>query len=193
MIEKISSKIISAFVLDCGLFIRKGLIWNVFGLIISISISLVLFFAIGFSREFVMLSLFTFILCFEAVCDILFKEVYLGGVFLAFLIKMFEFLIFFDYEMLNRILFGVLLFCVVFGVSKISKGDIGCGDAIMIMVMTMFLGVKYSFLVFILALLILVLVSLPLLVSKKLSTKSNVPFIPFLYASYFLIVIGMKL
>ncbi len=191
--QTINNKIGNVFNFSLEEFIKKGLIWNVFGFIISVSISLIIFFTLGFSRKSMLLVIFAFVLYLEAVYDVLYKKVQVALLLFASAIKVVELLVFWDRAVFTQMMWGILALAIVLLLAKISKGGIGDGDAMMIAVITFYIGIKHSVLLVLIALLLLIVLSVPLLLSKKLSAKSALPFVPFLYAAFFLLIVGASI
>lgn len=82
-----------------------------------------------------------------------------------------------------RVFPGLLLYAL----SRISKGEIGEGDAIVFMVMGIWLGVVRSIEIFVVALGATTLLMVPVLWFRKKSLKTQVPFIPFVTMAFVLL------
>ena len=76
--------------------------------------------------------------------------------------------------------FGLLLGVVFIGISLISDGKLGMGDALAILVTGIFLGGKDAALAVLNAMMATSFVSIIILAVKKVSRKTELPFMPFL-------------
>ncbi len=191
--KRVSSGSISIFEFNLRQVLGKAKIWTFFALVLSLSLIFILFFDLGFSREFIILSIFTLILALEAVYDISFKEVQLGLILIAVGLRLGEFFIFWDYEILKNILLGIVVCAIIILIARFTKGGIGEGDALIFLLINSYLGPRYSFVILFVALFVLIAFSVPLIIAKSLNTKSSLPFVPFLYVAYFLFLIGIKI
>ncbi|MBQ9444303.1 MAG: prepilin peptidase [Lachnospiraceae bacterium] len=79
-------------------------------------------------------------------------------------------------------IFGLLIGAVFIGISLISEGKMGMGDAIAILVGGIYLGGSGSAFAVLYSLIIAAAVSAVILVLKRGSGKSELPFMPFLLA-----------
>mgnify|MGYP004654008253 FL=1 len=76
---------------------------------------------------------------------------------------------------------GVLLLC-----GRITRQAIGYGDGVLLLICGVYLGGKTAGILFMTGLFFLFPISLCLLISRKAGRKTQVPFAPFLLASYLL-------
>ncbi len=79
---------------------------------------------------------------------------------------------------------GVLIGAFLYGVSRISRGSIGEGDAIVYLVTGAALGFYRNLELLMLSLTLAAMTSLILLAVKKVGKKYRIPFIPFTAAAY---------
>ena len=77
---------------------------------------------------------------------------------------------------------GTLFGAVLAAVSFLSKGQFGLGDVKLLAVTAMTAGYSLAFQILVLALLLSFIYSLYLLMVQKMSTRTEIPFVPFLAA-----------
>lgn len=87
-------------------------------------------------------------------------------------------------QKIGELLLGMLIGLFLWGISKVTKGGIGEGDALVYTVTGTALGFWGNFELLIISLLLASIVSLWLLVIKKKGRKYKIPFIPFTAAAY---------
>ncbi len=81
-------------------------------------------------------------------------------------------------------LVAVVLFAIFYLLAKYSKQAIGYGDAVAIPLLCLLGGYQTAGVIVLMALVLVGTVGLVLLVSRKATRKTEVPFIPFLAAAY---------
>ena len=81
-------------------------------------------------------------------------------------------------------LVAVALFAIFYLLAKYSKQAIGYGDAVAIPLLCLLGGYQTAGVIVLMALVLVGTIGLVLLVSRKASRKTEVPFIPFLAAAY---------
>lgn len=79
---------------------------------------------------------------------------------------------------------GALLGIGLLGISKITKGGMGIGDAILFVVIGISVGFFPAINILFYSLLLAAVVSIILLVCRKVTRKQTIPFIPFILAGY---------
>lgn len=91
-------------------------------------------------------------------------------------------------EMLSGMAVGGALLLI----SLLTKGALGLGDGLFLVVVGIHLGVGAVITVLAFGLLISAIFSLVLLVFRKVSRKSSVPFVPFLTVAYVITFLGQE-
>lgn len=84
----------------------------------------------------------------------------------------------------KEFLFGMIVGLLLWGISKISKGGVGEGDALVYLVTGVALGLWRNMELLMLSLILASFVSLWFLVVKRKGRKYKIPFIPFTAISY---------
>lgn len=79
------------------------------------------------------------------------------------------------------ILLGMILGAIFFVISVLTNESIGKGDGIVIFTLGSIMGVETSFQMLVWALILCAVFSLGGIIIKKLSLKSKIPFVPFLF------------
>lgn len=80
---------------------------------------------------------------------------------------------------------------VMMAISKLSRGQIGMGDGIILIVTGMGLGMWNNISLLVYALFFAAVFSFTLMIGKKISKKDTIPFVPFLFLGYVsVLVIG---
>ncbi|MGN0352883.1 MAG: prepilin peptidase [Roseburia sp.] len=92
------------------------------------------------------------------------------------------------YLILGSFISAILVFVILFILSIISKNGIGMGDVKILTAMSFLCGIYCVLNTMIGALLICVLVSMGLILSKKKSIKDKIPFGPFIYLGYVIVI-----
>lgn len=78
-----------------------------------------------------------------------------------------------------NLIVAVVLAIVLLLISKISKEQIGAGDVKLLIVISLIYGLSFTIYSMIFSLIIMVIFSVPLLIMKKATLKSQIPFVPF--------------
>ncbi len=89
-----------------------------------------------------------------------------------------------QYVHLLNVTAGILSGMILIVIAKVTKEAIGIGDGFVFVMLGAGLGVISSLLILFYALLLASIVSGVLLVIKRVSKKSRMPFIPFVFLSY---------
>lgn len=89
-------------------------------------------------------------------------------------------------EILSGILPGILLY----GVSRVSRGAIGEGDALVFAVCGIYLGLARNLLLLWLSLFFAMLAGSFLMLRKKGNRKTRIPLVPFVTAGYMILLAG---
>ncbi len=84
----------------------------------------------------------------------------------------------------NEALLGCLPGALILFLNRVSRGQVGIGDGVMLMGTGLYLGGSDSLKVFILSLSLIFIFSCAGLTIKRLSRKSQLPFVPFYFAAY---------
>lgn len=87
-------------------------------------------------------------------------------------------------DLLPQALMGALPGMLILILHRVSRGQIGIGDGVMLMGMGLYLGGSNSLKVFILSLCLIFIYSCAGLMLKKLSRHTQLPFAPFYLAAY---------
>lgn len=82
------------------------------------------------------------------------------------------------------VILGTLLGIIIYGISILTKGEIGEGDAYVIIALGMMLGCTKVFFIVSIAFVLAAVSVLILKLSKKISISSTLPFVPYILASY---------
>ncbi len=87
---------------------------------------------------------------------------------------------------------GLSIGLVTMLISKMTAGKIGMGDGILLCVTGMGLGFWNNLELFGMALFLAAVLSIFLLILRRVDRKKSIPFIPFLFAGYLIIVFASK-
>lgn len=79
---------------------------------------------------------------------------------------------------------GVLIGITLFGVNKISRGQIGSGDAFVFCITGVYLGFWENLNLLLYSLFIAAVFSIGLIIIKKVHRKYAIPFVPFVFLAY---------
>ena len=83
------------------------------------------------------------------------------------------------YVSLWNLIITLVVFLVLVLVCKVSKEQIGMGDVKLIVAINLFFGLPFTLYSMIFAMFAVLLFSVPLLITKKMNLKSQIPFVPF--------------
>lgn len=86
-------------------------------------------------------------------------------------------------------IFGMLIGVGVLGLGKITRGQIGTGDGLILITIGLGLGGYNNFRMILYGLILAAIFSIFLLIGKKVKFKSTIPFLPFLCMSYVLVLL----
>lgn len=75
---------------------------------------------------------------------------------------------------------ALVMALVLWGIGRVSRGGVGLGDVWLVALIALFLGWEQAFVVLLLGLVLSGLVSGVLLISKKVTKTTMIPFVPFL-------------
>jgi prepilin signal peptidase PulO-like enzyme (type II secretory pathway) len=89
----------------------------------------------------------------------------------------------------SLLLAGVIYFGVFAAISKITKGALGMGDAMIIGVIALYLGLLSTLFVVFYAVVLSGLLSFVLFLTKRVTKETTIPFAPFLCAGFFACII----
>lgn len=131
------------------------------------------------SYYFISLLLIIFLLVLCSIKDIKDKEVCLKYIGCTIVIGCILLLLNPNITLVDSLL-GIVLGGLLLILSKITRGSIGIGDAIVIGTIGFVLGYFVAIIIFFVALVISAIYSLYLLVIKRKSKNTKIPFIPFL-------------
>lgn len=92
-------------------------------------------------------------------------------------------------QMWISVLGGILLGLLVLGVAYISRGNIGCGDGVILMATGALLGGYRNLMLFMYALFLCCFVCVGLLLFRRVGRKSGIAFVPFMLPAYLIIII----
>lgn len=81
-------------------------------------------------------------------------------------------------------LLGAFVGVVMIGISKVSRGQVGIGDGIILTITGFGIGLWNNLTLLIYALFCISIVAMILLALKKISRKKTLPFVPFLFIGY---------
>lgn len=84
---------------------------------------------------------------------------------------------------------GMFLGIFILGIGKITKGQIGMGDGLILIATGMGLGPYNNIKVFMYGLFLAAVFSILLIAGKKIKGTTKIPFLPFLAMSYFFLLI----
>ncbi len=126
------------------------------------------------------------ILAVLSMWDIKQKAVYSIGIYILFLVCAVMMLINPYCKILNNVITGFILTCVLIVVYKIGKTNIGKGDVEVISAMAFALGYPHIFSIMFAALLTAMLCGVALMIFKKAALKTELPFIPFIFLAVLL-------
>lgn len=87
------------------------------------------------------------------------------------------------------LLTGVIPGLIMILISIISKGRLGLGDGIIVICMGLLMGVTLVIETLIIALFLVLIVSVVLLARKKVAFNSSLPFVPFLFVAFCILLI----
>ncbi|MBQ6549869.1 MAG: prepilin peptidase [Lachnospiraceae bacterium] len=89
----------------------------------------------------------------------------------------------FTTSMLKEVVFGALMGLLFIGISRISRGALGMGDAILILSLGIWCGLQDSFTVILFAFILSGLFGGIVLLVRKKKRQETLPFVPFLLLS----------
>lgn len=84
---------------------------------------------------------------------------------------------------------GILIGAFVMGVSKLTKGNIGMGDGLLLCVTGVYLGFYRNLELFLTALCAAAIWGMILIVLKKAGRKTELPFVPFMLMAYIIMLL----
>ena len=84
---------------------------------------------------------------------------------------------------------GILIGGAFLGISKVTRGQIGIGDGLILCVTGLGLGIAKGMEMLLYGLLLAALFSAILLVRKVANRKMTIPFIPFLFVGYLITIL----
>ena len=90
----------------------------------------------------------------------------------------------FQNQSIYQMLFGLLPGIAILALSSLTGGKIGMGDGVVIMLTGFYLGFYKNLMLLFLAFLLAGILGLYLLVVHRWSREGRMPFVPFLFASY---------
>lgn len=122
-------------------------------------------------------------LMINTVTDIKEKKIYLW-ISIVYMISTFLFYAWIMPEEWIRAFAGVLPGALLLGLSKLSKGELGIGDGIVIAILGIMVGIKGILMITMYAVLLCSLACLGLKIIKKVQWKTSIPMIPFLMAGF---------
>ena len=85
---------------------------------------------------------------------------------------------------------GMMIGAVLLVLSKITSEKIGYGDGIVLMVTGIYLGFSGNFMLLSLGMLFSSAVSIVLLILRKATKKTELPFVSFMFGSYFIMCVN---
>lgn len=90
----------------------------------------------------------------------------------------------------QEVLCGILPGILLYGLSRVSRGAIGEGDALVFAVCGIYLGLEKDLLLLWLSLFLAMLAGSFLLLRKKGNRKTRIPLVPFVAAGYMILLAG---
>ena len=134
-----------------------------------------------------------FLLLFLSVEDICYKKLSIdilsgftaGGLLLLILNP--------DATIIDYFLPGILLFGLIFLVNHLIKQSIGTGDGIVLFLVSLYLGWKTALFLLVTAMLMAGMTGIILLMIKKASRKSKLPFVPYLLSAFIVYIVLREL
>lgn len=152
---------------------------------------LLIYIQYSFSYHFFMYCIIYYFLAFFFVTDILYLHVP-NAILLLFVCILFLLFILFNQTWPDLIYSGVIssLFYLLF--FSIFRKGIGLGDIKILIILSTFLGFEMGYYIFFLAIILGTSLLLTAVLLKKLKKNKQVPFVPYIYASFLLVSILMK-
>ncbi|MBC1986925.1 prepilin peptidase [Listeria sp. FSL L7-0478] len=153
--------------------------------------TLLIYIHFSFSYHFFMYCIIYYFLAFFFVTDIFYLHVP-NVILLLFVCILFLLFILFNQPWLPLIYSGVIssLFYLLF--FSIFRKGIGLGDIKILIILSTFLGFEMGYYIFFLAIILGTSLLLTAVLFKKVKKNKQVPFVPYIYASFLLVSILMK-
>ncbi|MCD2247510.1 A24 family peptidase [Listeria marthii] len=153
--------------------------------------TLLIYIQFSFSYPFFVYCIIYYFLAFFFITDIFYLYVP-NAILSLFVCMLFLFFILFNQPWLDLIYSGVMsgLFYLLF--FSIFRKGIGFGDIKILIILSTFLGFKMGYYIFFLAIILGTIILLTALLFKKVKKNKQVPFVPYIYASFLLVSILMK-
>lgn len=85
---------------------------------------------------------------------------------------------------------GIMVGIITIGISRLTKGEIGLGDGLLLCVTGLFVGFYINLELFFIALFMAAVWGIVLIVLRKAGRKTEVPFVPFMLMAYIVIMIS---
>ncbi|MBC1805485.1 MULTISPECIES: prepilin peptidase [Listeria] len=153
--------------------------------------TLLIYIQFSFSYLFFIYCIIYYFLAFFFVTDIFYLYVP-NSILLLFVCILFLLFILFNQSWMDLIYSGVMssLFYLLF--FSIFRKGIGLGDIKILIILSTFLGFKVGYYIFFLAIILGTIILFTALLLKKLKKNKQVPFVPYIYASFLIVSILMK-
>ncbi|MBC2128699.1 prepilin peptidase [Listeria marthii] len=153
--------------------------------------TLLIYIQFSFSYLFFIYCIIYYFLAFFFVTDIFYLYVP-NSILLLFVCILFLLFILFNQPWMDLIYSGVMssLFYLLF--FSIFRKGIGLGDIKILIILSTFLGFKVGYYIFFLAIILGTIILFTALLLKKVKKNKQVPFVPYIYASFLIVSILMK-
>ncbi|MBC2038058.1 prepilin peptidase [Listeria marthii] len=153
--------------------------------------TLLIYIQFSFSYLFFIYCIIYYFLAFFFVTDIFYLYVP-NSILLLFVCILFLLFILFNQPWMDLIYSGVMssLFYLLF--FSIFRKGIGLGDIKILIILSTFLGFKVGYYIFFLAVILGTIILFTALLLKKVKKNKQVPFVPYIYASFLIVSILMK-
>ncbi|EAG9323045.1 prepilin peptidase [Listeria monocytogenes] len=145
----------------------------------------------SFSYSFSVYCIIYYFLAFFFITDILYLHVP-NSILIAFSCSLIIVAILYNQPMLDFIYSSILSCFFYFFFFIIFRKGIGLGDIKILIILSSFLGFKTGYYIFFLAIILGTVILFTALLFKKVKKNKQVPFVPYIYASFLLISILMK-
>ena len=96
----------------------------------------------------------------------------------------------FHYNSILSVIGGIIPGVITIGISRLTKGEIGLGDGLLLCVTGLYVGFYVNLEMFFLALFLAAICGIVLLALRKAGRKTELPFVPFLLTAYIIIIVS---
>ncbi|MBC1374053.1 prepilin peptidase [Listeria sp. FSL L7-0091] len=145
----------------------------------------------SFSYHFFIGSIMYYFLVFFFVTDILYMHVP-NSVMIFFFSVLLVCYFFFQQSIISLVYSSVISSCFYLVFFILFRKGIGLGDIKILIILSSFLGFEIGYSIFFLSIILGATILLIALVLKKVEKNKQVPFVPYIFASYILVSILMK-